>query len=226
MSVSVEGVRFGYRRGTSTIEGLSWEVAGGRTLLLGPNGAGKSTFLSLVAGLLRPRAGRIRVGSAGSGPVGYLPQSSPRVRALTVGEQVDYAAWLAGLGPGRDRAVRSALEAVNLGGRRSVRMSRVSGGEARRVNLACAVVHDPEVLLLDEPTTGLDPLERENLAVIIGEQLAAGTVLMATHEAEALIGVSDRVAIMDGGRIVDEFGAGQGGADWLSRYRAALGRAG
>lgn len=215
---------FSYSRAASPrlFDGLDWSVGAGATLLLGPNGAGKSTLLRLVGGLLTPDAGTVRLPRARR-TVGFLPQSTPRLRGFTAGEQVEYAAWLAGVSArSRSAAGTRALELVNLAHRSGITMQALSGGEARRVALACAIAHEPDVLLLDEPTTGLDPLEKESFAHLIGNGLGVGTIILATHEAEALVTSVDRVAILVAGEIRDEFEAGTGQGDWLERYRAAL----
>lgn len=222
-----EGVGFRYgRRKRPPLTDFSWEVPEGATLLLGPNAAGKSTLLKLAAGLLTPSSGRITMTGPGApsdhrAQYGYLPQDSPIVRSLRVREQVDYAAWLTGMPKASiPEAVGDALEATHLTARAGVRTTELSGGEARRLNLACAIVHRPPVLLLDEPTTGLDPLEKESLAEIIAHA-ANRIVLVATHDAEFLLNACSRVTILHHGAVVDTFDADEGRLDWRARYRAA-----
>lgn len=215
-------VSFSHGRSPKTLfDRLSWVPPQGGTLLLGPNGAGKSTLLRLIAGLLTPRAGAVKLPRGHA--VGFLPQGTPRLRGFTAQEQVGYAAWLAGVQTGRTEAVDKALAMVNLQHRATTKMQILSGGEARRVALACALVHEPEVLLLDEPTTALDPVEKESFAQLIEGGLGAATIILATHEADTLITAVDSVAILVNGRIRDEFTANaRGQAEWMDRYRAAL----
>ncbi|WP_394215358.1 ABC transporter ATP-binding protein [Brachybacterium vulturis] len=208
------------------LNNFSWDVHEGSTLLLGPNAAGKSTVLKLAAGLLTPDSGSIELSghSARSGhqaQYGYLPQESPIVKTLRVREQVEYAAWLTGMPKASTgEAVRDSLEATHLTARGDVRTSELSGGEARRLNLACAIVHRPPVLLLDEPTTGLDPLEKESLAAIIAHT-SSRIVVVATHDAEFLLDACSRVVILHHGAVVDTFGADEDRDNWRARYRDA-----
>lgn len=222
-----DSVNFRYgRRKRPPLKDFSWEVYEGSTLLLGPNAAGKSTVLKLAARLLTPGSGRIALSghSSRSGhqaQYGYLPQASPIVRTLRVHEQVEYAAWLTGMPKASTvEAVSDALEATHLTARGDLRTSELSGGEARRLNLACAIVHRPPVLLLDEPTTGLDPLEKESLATIIAHA-SSRIVVVATHDAEFLLDACSRVAILHHGAVVDTFDADEDRQDWRARYRRA-----
>lgn len=230
-AIEVDSVTFRYRRASATLRNFSWTFPEGRALLLGPNGSGKSTLLRLIAGLLKPRGGQISYSwngsNAGKMPlkrIGYLPQDSPRVRGLNVQQQVEYSAWLSGLNSHIGDSVVNAISQVSLLDKMRAPTASLSGGEARRLNLACAIVHSPDILLLDEPTTGLDPVERVNLAEIIGSRLGAKIVITATHEAEALLSVSSEVAILVDGTIADSFPAHEHEGDWLERYRSALHR--
>ncbi|WP_321166379.1 ATP-binding cassette domain-containing protein [Serinicoccus sp. CUA-874] len=221
--VVLTDLSFAYRRSSRALfTGLSWEPPIGTTLLLGPNGAGKSTLLRLIGGLLTPTSGTVDL-SQGKRAVGFLPQATPRLRGFTALEQVEYAAWLAGVSADRAAAAQRALSMVNMHHRARTKMQILSGGEARRVALACALAHGPAVLLLDEPTTGLDPVEKESLAQLIASGLGTETIILATHEADALITVVDTVAILVAGQIRDQFVAGAGEQTrWMKRYRAAL----
>jgi ABC-2 type transport system ATP-binding protein len=221
--VVLKELTFAYRRSSQALlAALSWAPPPGRTLLLGPNGAGKSTLLRLIGGLLTPTSGVVSL-PRGARAVGFLPQTTPRIRGFTAREQVEYAAWLAGVSKARAAAAGRALDMVNLHHRATTKMQVLSGGEARRVALACAIAHEPDVLLLDEPTTGLDPVEKESLAQLVNSGLGANTIILATHEADALVTAVDTVAILVGGQIRDEFAAdARGRTEWMSRYRAAL----
>lgn len=231
-ALHVDLVTFRYKRASATLRDFSWTFPAGRTLLLGPNGSGKSTLLRVIAGLLKPSSGRVAYSSDTNAQmtklparqIGYLPQESPRVRGLSVQQQVEYSAWLAGLNLNLSKTSIEAIDRVHLLDKLRTPTTSLSGGEARRLNLACAIVHSPDVLLLDEPTTGLDPVERINLAEIIGNRMGAENIITATHEAEALMDVSTDIAILVGGKITDSFPATNSTSEWLDRYRSALSR--
>jgi len=193
------------------LDGLSLAVRRGEILgLLGPNGAGKTTAVGLVSGLLEPDGGRVSV--AGSPPssaearrrLGVAPQALAVYDALTGRENLEFFASLHGLaGARRDELVLSALAFVGLSERASDRVSAYSGGMKRRLNLAAAVVHDPEIVILDEPTVGVDPQSRN---LVLGNVLAlrerGRTVVYATHYMEEAERLCDRVAIVDRGRVL------------------------
>lgn len=177
---------------------------------LGPNGSGKTTTLKLLMGLLRPDAGSASVlGHALQDPAwraraGYLPEQPYFYDYLTATEYVEYAARLLGLSrtQGRQRAGR-LLERVGLSGVAGVALRRFSKGMLQRLGLAQALVNDPEIVFLDEPMSGLDPLGRRLVRDLVLELKAAGkTIFFSTHilpDAEALC---DRVALLRGGRLL------------------------
>ncbi len=191
------------------VDGVTLEVGTGEMFgILGPNGAGKTTTLEIVEGLRRPDTGRVELFGVPSWPrnpdllrrVGVQLQSSSFFERLTVREQVHTFAALYGVPRAR---AEEKLDLVGLTGKASARVENLSGGQAQRLSLACALVHDPELVFLDEPTAGLDPQARRNLWDVLREIHGSGrTVVLTTHyldEAEALC---DRVAIMDHGRIL------------------------
>ena len=196
------------------VDGLSLEARGGEILgLLGPNGAGKTTTVGLATGLLEPDEGRVEV--AGVGPptapearrrLGVAPQALAVYEALTGRENLEFFASLHGLrGAARRERVHSALEFVGLADRASDRVSSYSGGMKRRLNLAVAIVHDPEIVLLDEPTVGVDPQSRglvfENVLALRARGRA---IVYTTHYMEEAERLCDRVAIVDHGRLIAE----------------------
>jgi ABC-2 type transport system ATP-binding protein len=191
------------------VDGVSFEVADGEFFgILGPNGAGKTTTLEMIEGLRRPDAGDITVlgerpwprNSALLPRIGVQLQASSFFERLTAREQIGTFAALYGVPAGRPD---EWLERVGLVDKLDTRVEELSGGQMQRLSIACALVHDPEVVFLDEPTAALDPQARRNLWDLLdGLNDAGRTVVLTTHymdEAEALC---DRVAIMDHGRIL------------------------
>jgi ABC-type Na+ transport system ATPase subunit NatA len=192
--VRVEGVRKSYG-GVVALADLDLELRPGITGLLGPNGAGKTTLIRILATLLAPSAGEVGVNGWQASSVrdrveirrrlGYLPQDLGLYPRFTVFEFVDYLAMLKELeDPGeRHRRVRAALEAVELEDLARRKIRTLSGGMRRRVGIAQAIVADPELLLLDEPTTGLDPEQRMRFRQLIaGIVLAANSLLAAAAQ--------------------------------------------
>jgi ABC-2 type transport system ATP-binding protein len=194
------------------VRGISMEIPAGETLgLLGPNGAGKTTTLSMLSTLLKPTRGDVRVfgASAVDDPaevrrrVGLAPQQISLYPMLTGQENLEFFAALHGVPPAvRHQRVARLLELVGLAPRRDDRVHTYSGGMQRRLNLACSLIHEPRLLLLDEPTAGVDPQSRENLFEVVREIAAAGTTIVyTTHYIEEAERLCDRIAILDEGRI-------------------------
>jgi ABC-2 type transport system ATP-binding protein len=196
----------------TAVAGLDLEVRRGECLgLLGPNGAGKTTTVEIMEGLLDQDGGRVEVlgqpwprpGSAADrrlrARIGVALQETKLSERLTVLETVTL---FASLYP-RSRAPEEVVELLGLGEKRKVQLGKLSGGQRQRVALACGLVSEPEVLFLDEPTTGLDPQARRRIWEVVQGYLAdGGTVLLTTHYMEEAERLCDRVAIMDKGRIV------------------------
>jgi ABC-2 type transport system ATP-binding protein len=195
------------------VRGVSFSVAAGEFFgLLGPNGAGKSTTLGCVTTLVRPTAGRIRVD--GVDVIGYpaeakrrlalVPQSRNLDRDLSVREVLTYHGRYFGLpAEERERRADRLLEELQVGDKASAKPLTLSGGMQQRVLIARALMHDPKVLLLDEPTTGLDPQARRLLwDVLRGLHRRGLTVIMTTHNMEEADLLCQRLAIVDHGRIL------------------------
>ena len=177
--------------------------------LLGPNGAGKSTAMKMVFGLLGPDAGEVRwrggpVGSSERARFGYLPEERGLYARMKVGEQLVYLARLHGMGAAEASASADRwLERLGVGDRGGDRADTLSLGNQQRVQLAAALVHDPELLVLDEPFSGLDPLAVDALAGVLAEQVAAGVVVVfSSHQLDLVEDLCDSVAIMHTGRLV------------------------
>jgi ABC-2 type transport system ATP-binding protein len=211
---------------TKAVDGLSLEVRKGEVFgLLGPNGAGKTTTIGMAVGLVAPDAGSVDVDGAGppSDPevrrrIGVAPQTLALYDELTAEENLRFFGRLFGLsGAALSARVDALLEWTGLSGRRKDRVKAFSGGMKRRLNLAGALVHDPPLLLLDEPTAGVDPQSRAAIFDAVKELRAKGrTVVYTTHYMEEAERLCDRVAVMDHGRLlalgtVDELVEAHGG---------------
>jgi ABC-2 type transport system ATP-binding protein len=202
---------FGYRRGRACLVDVAVELSVGRTVLLGPNGAGKTTLLKALAGAVGYRGSlslddvamspRARRSAAYRGVVGWLPQRVIPFPGLTAFEHVAYVGWLKGMriADARTEADR-ALATVGLTAERSTRAGALSGGQTRRLGIAGVLVHDARYLLLDEPTAGLDPRERDRLVDVLRSIEADRAVLVSTHDTDTLIDQESRVHVLVGGR--------------------------
>lgn len=192
------------------VDGVSFAVEAGEFFgILGPNGAGKTTTLEIIEGLREPDGGEARVFGESPWPrnPGLLPRIGVQLQAssfferLTAREQIRTFASLYGIAPKR---ADEMLETVGMTDKADTQSEKLSGGQMQRLSIACALVHDPELVFLDEPTAALDPQARRNLWDLLRQINDAGrTVVLTTHyldEAEALC---DRVAIMDHGRILE-----------------------
>ena len=216
--------RFGAR---TAVDNLSFAVAQGETLgLLGPNGAGKTTTLQMLVGALAPDAGSVRFadGKSPADPaararVGIAPQALALYPELSAAENLAFFGSLYGLDRDRLRArVAWCLDFAGLTDRRADRVAAFSGGMQRRLNLACALVHEPALLLLDEPTVGVDPQSRNHIFTAIAALQRAGlTLLYTTHYMEEAERLCTRIAILDQGKLLaldslDALLAAHGGA--------------
>jgi ABC-type multidrug transport system ATPase subunit len=202
--------RFGRNRALS---GVDFAADTGVYGLLGPNGAGKTTLLRALATVLKPSHGTIRLLGRDPGKadelrqvrrrLGYLPQQFGYYPNFTVFEFVEYFALLKEMPPGEvKRAVARAIERVGLEDRAKTRMKSLSGGMLRRVGIAQAIVNEPELLLLDEPTVGLDPEQRVRFRALLREMGERATVFVSTHLVEDVAAACTEVAIMEHGEIV------------------------
>ena len=196
----------------TAVNGLSLEVRQGELFgLLGPNGAGKSTTMNLAIGLLEPDHGTVTIGdhqkptdTTSRRQIGVAPQTLALYDELTAEENLRFFGKLYGL---RGRALKSAvdklLDLVGLADRRRHRVGTYSGGMQRRLNLAVALVHDPPLLLLDEPTVGIDPQSRNAIFDFVQQLHDEGrTIVYTTHYMEEPQRLCERVAIIDHGRLL------------------------
>lgn len=211
-ALEVNQVEYAYGRGFK-LGPISFAVHGpGITALMGPNGSGKSTLTRLLSGVTTARSGEIllagnkvssgRAGRTAKAKLGYVPQFMAFPPRAKLAHVLYHAAWLRGVpASARSSAVSDALAVVNLSDRAGDRVGSLSGGMARRLCVAQAVVHTPEVLLLDEPTTGLDPQQRLAMRDYILELGRTTTVLMATHLAEDVQATATDVVVLGRGSI-------------------------
>ncbi len=245
MNIDITGLtrRFG---SVTAVAGVDLQLGPGVFGLLGPNGAGKTSLLRMMATAMPPSSGSMLLlgrdpGSYGPRReirrrLGYLPQNPGYYPGFTVAEYVEYFALLKEMPSARIKvAVTTAIDRVALGDRRKARLRTLSGGMLRRASIAQAIVNEPELLLLDEPTAGLDPEQRVAFRALLRNLGQRATVVVSTHLVEDVAAACARVALMDGGRVVfggtpDELAAqgdGQDAGDTpLERgYTAALARA-
>ena len=206
-TVEIEDVHKRFGR-TTALAGLTFDAPAGITGLLGPNGAGKTTLLRMAATVLAPDVGRIRL--LGWDPstsderlairrrLGYMPQEPGFHRSFTAFEFVDYIAILKEMTDrgARHDEVRRVLSLVGLQGVMDRKIRALSGGMRRRVALAQALLGDPDILVLDEPTAGLDPEQRLRFREIVSERAGDRTVLLSTHQTEDVAALCPRVVVM------------------------------
>jgi len=220
---------------TTALDGLTLEVAPGEVFgLLGPNGAGKSTTMKILTGLVMPDAGTVSVcGGLPADPtvrrkIGLAPQSLALYPLLSGRENVEFFGRMYGLeGAALARRVDAVLEFVQLADRQRDRVKGYSGGMQRRLNLAAAIVHEPELVLLDEATAGVDPQSRHAIFELVKALRAQGrTVVYTTHYMEEAARLCDRIAVVDHGRVLaqgtlDELVHAHGGDSTLVVRRGA-----
>lgn len=192
------------------LAGASFSVAPGRIVgFLGPNGAGKTTTMRMIFGLVRPDRGEMRWMGKAVGPqerarFGYMPEERGLYPKMKVGEQLAYFAELSGMGAAAARdATTGWLRRLGLGDRSGACLEELSHGNQQRVQLAAALVHDPELVVLDEPFSGLDPLGVESMAELLAQTAAMGVaVLFSSHQLDLVEDVCQDVVIIDRGKVV------------------------
>lgn len=211
MELSIESVSKSYPGRGLALDGFSLTLGPGVLGLLGPNGAGKSTLMRILATLTRPSAGVVRWNGAdvASGPdalrsvLGYLPQDFGVYPHLSAVEFLAYLAALKGLAPeAARRRIDELLNALNLWDARGVPLGEFSGGMRQRVGIAQALLNDPQLLIIDEPTVGLDPEERVRFRNLVAELAGKRIVLLSTHIVSDVEATAERIAVLHRGRLV------------------------
>ncbi|WP_080640886.1 ABC transporter ATP-binding protein [Salinispora oceanensis] len=208
--ISAEKLSQGYGRRT-VFSGLDIELRPGITALLGPNGAGKTTLLRTLATIQPPREGRLKVNGrevtseaearAARRGIGFLPQRFGFEPGMRVRDFVQYGAWLRGLPRAEwSEATEAAVEYVDLAGEAATKLGRLSGGMRQRAAIAWAIVGRPPVVLLDEPTVGLDPQQRLRFRDLI-RGLSETTIVLSTHLIDDVDAACDRVMVINAGQV-------------------------
>ena len=198
----------------TAVDDVSFSVGRGEVLgFLGPNGAGKSTTMKIVTGFLAPDEGTIRIGGVdiAENPVevkrwiGYLPEGAPLYGEMTTGGFLKFIAGIRGYrGAEARRRIEVVVEKVSLGSVLNKPIDTLSKGFKRRVGLAQAILHDPHILILDEPTDGLDPNQKHEVRSLIRGMSAEKVIVLSTHILEEVDAVCTRATIIAGGRIVSD----------------------
>jgi ABC-2 type transport system ATP-binding protein len=212
-AATVHEVRRRYGR-TQALDGATFTIGSGVTGLLGPNGAGKTTLLRILATVSAPDSGEVTVfgrNPADAGErteirrrLGYLPQDPGFQRGFSVFEFIDYVAILKEMANRRERhdEVRRVIEAVDLTSVSGKRVRALSGGMKRRTALAAALLGDPQFLVLDEPTAGLDPEQRLRFRELVSHAGEGRAVLLSTHQTEDVAALCQDVVVLDRGRVL------------------------
>lgn len=227
----IETSELGKRYGDFTaVDGITFKVEPGEVLgFLGPNGAGKSTTMKMLAGFLAPTTGSAKVCGfdveaqpiEAKRVVGYLPEGAPSYGEMSVRQFLDFVADMRGVPAAtRDRRLDDAIGRLHLDGVLEQPIDTLSKGFRRRVGLAQAIVHDPRVLILDEPTDGLDPNQKHEVRALINAMSRDKTIIVSTHVLEEVHAVCNRAIIIARGRILAD--ATPAELEARSRYHQAV----
>jgi ABC-2 type transport system ATP-binding protein len=214
MNISINHLDKTYRGGVHALNDVTLTITSGMFGLLGPNGAGKTTLMRILAGILRPTNGMLQIGNyngnteqgrkAIKSVLGYLPQDFGVYPDLSAREFLDYIGILKGIDDrkARHERVDELLEIVSLTPVSHRKLKTFSGGMKRRIGIAQALLNDPQLLIVDEPTAGLDPEERIRFRNLLSELGGNRTIILSTHIVEDIAQTCQKLAIMDGGHII------------------------
>ncbi|AMX01948.1 ABC transporter ATP-binding protein [Microbulbifer thermotolerans] len=218
------------------VDNVSFTIDKGEIVgLLGHNGAGKTTIMKMLSGYLEPDAGKVCIDGLDLAQhakqiqrsLGYLPENLPVYGEMTVADYLDYAAELKGLsGPQKREEIRRAVRATDLGVKLTAPINTLSRGFKQRVGVAQAILGRPKLLILDEPTNGLDPTQTQQMRALIREIAREATVILSTHILQEVDALCDRVLIIHGGRLAVDEKLSQlraGNALWLESSSSASG---
>jgi ABC-2 type transport system ATP-binding protein len=214
----------------TAVDDLSFTANKGQVLgFLGPNGAGKSTTMKMITGFLEPTSGQIKVCGVDIAEdpitvkqkIGYLPEGAPSYGEMEVGQFLCFVAAMRGIRQDLIKpAVESVISRVNLEKVYYQKIETLSKGFKRRVGLAQAIIHDPEVLIMDEPTDGLDPNQKHQVRSLITDMSKDKTIILSTHILEEVHAVCDRAIIIAGGKLVSDNTPSE--MESMSRYHHAV----
>ena len=214
MNIEINDLSKIYRGGVQAINTINMTIPSGMFGLLGPNGAGKTTLMRILAGILRPTSGTIHIGeydihtergrTSVKRILGYLPQDLGMYPDLSAREFLDYVGILKGMDnrKARRQRVEELLEIVSLSNEASRKLKTYSGGMKRRIGIAQALLNDPKLLIVDEPTAGLDPEERIRFRNLLSDLGGDRTVLLSTHIVEDIAQTCRNLAILKSGKVV------------------------
>lgn len=196
--LTAKNIYYNYK-GKAVLNDVSLDLSNGVYGLLGPNGSGKTTLLRCIAGIIIPQKGTIERPER----IGYLPQSFGMYPELTVYEALRYFAIIKGISDVMcDEIVMSSIELTNLEKQKDEKIGRLSGGMVRRVGIAQAIIGEPGLIIVDEPTTGLDPEERMRFKNLIARIRGTQTIVIATHIVDDVESLCNQIILLKNGRIV------------------------
>ena len=208
-AITIDNLAFNYS-GLKVINDISMEINSGTSYgLLGPNGAGKTTLIRLLVGLLKPKSGRVRIlgktpSPANARNIGYMPQQPALYSELSVAQNIDFFGRIYGLRDKKQRSERvdEVIKLVDLWPKRKTQVIKLSGGMKQRVSLGCAIVHNPPLLFLDEPTVGLDPELRVTFWEHFADLTRQGTTLIVSSHTMDDAAHCDRLSFLRLGKVI------------------------